>query len=634
MQKLYISLLLVFLCAAGVKAQYITIWKTDNPGSSTDHQILIPATGTNYSITWQEVGNLANSGAETASGYHTLTFPNPGIYEVSISPGSGTFTKIQFDSQNDNAKLLEIKQWGDIQWENMDRAYSRCTNMRITASDIPNLQNVTSTYGMFSYCSSITTIPGINSWDVSSVTEMDGMFGFTSWNEPINNWDVSNVIYMGGMFHGSQFNQPIGNWDVSKVTDMSSMFAEAKDFNQPLNTWDVSSVTNMYSMFNAATSFNQPLDNWNVSQVTNTIQMFERASAFNGTIGSWNTGNVWEMSRMFKEATSFNQSLDNWDVGQVTDMAEMFYGASAFNGAIGSWNVGNVQIMHAMFGDASSFNQPINNWDVSQVEDMSLMFSNATAFNQPLSNWSLANSPNMFETLAFTGIDCVNMSLTLEGWAANPNTSDNILMGAQGVDYGTSAAQALETLQNAKGWMIEIGEEVECAALEVSLISFDAKSSNGIIRLEWSTASETDNDYFEVERLDRSRKWVPIGRVKGAGTATSVQKYLLDDLDPMDGTAYYRLKIVDFNGKTDYSSIQAITLKTGSVIHIFPNPTSDFITISGKDNGYLRIFNTSGKQMAQVKKTSETILIPVNELPIGIYMIKSDSGWFSKFVKE
>ena len=57
----------------------------------------------------------------------------------------------------------------------------------------------------------------------------------------------------------------ISNWDVSNVTNMNGMFYEAKLFNQPLNNWNVSKVTDMELMFDSATSFNQPLNNWNVS---------------------------------------------------------------------------------------------------------------------------------------------------------------------------------------------------------------------------------------------------------------------------------------------------------------------------------------------------------------------------------
>ena len=70
------------------------------------------------------------------------------------------------------------------------------------------------------------------------------------------------------------FNQPIGEWDVSKVTDMTGMFGYTSAFNQPIGKWDVSSVNNMSAMFQYAEAFNQPIGEWDISEVTNMSCMF------------------------------------------------------------------------------------------------------------------------------------------------------------------------------------------------------------------------------------------------------------------------------------------------------------------------------------------------------------------------
>ncbi|WP_086232711.1 DarT ssDNA thymidine ADP-ribosyltransferase family protein [Campylobacter devanensis] len=91
--------------------------------------------------------------------------------------------------------------------------------------------------------------------DTSAITDMSGMSEFFNWSERedfsgIESWDVSSVTDMRGMFAGVEnFNQPLDNWDVSSVTNMSEMFAYCYDFNQPLGNWDVSNVTNMSMMF-------------------------------------------------------------------------------------------------------------------------------------------------------------------------------------------------------------------------------------------------------------------------------------------------------------------------------------------------------------------------------------------------
>ena len=169
---------------------------------------------------------------------------------------------------------------------------------------------------------------GIESWDVSNVTDMYMMFSERdNFNQPLNNWNVSSVTDMSGMFrYCDNFNQPLDDWDVSSVTDMSYMFVGCKNFNQPLDNWDVSSVTDMRWMFASCTNFNQPLNNWNVSSVVNMSGMFKGCKNFNQPLNNWDVSSVTDMSEMFRACDNFNQPLNNWDVSSVIDMSAIFCG--------------------------------------------------------------------------------------------------------------------------------------------------------------------------------------------------------------------------------------------------------------------------------------------------------------------
>ena len=151
---------------------------------------------------------------------------------------------------------------------------------------------------------------GIESWDVSNVTDMSYMFSHSSFNHDISSWDVSNVTDMSYMFCNSTFNQDISSWDVSNVTDMSGMF-DGSSFNQDISSWDVSNVTNMSHMFDGS-SFNQDISSWDVSKVTNMSWMFSYSS-FNQDISSWDVSNVTDMRSMFYDS-SFNQDISSWVV--------------------------------------------------------------------------------------------------------------------------------------------------------------------------------------------------------------------------------------------------------------------------------------------------------------------------------
>src|SRR5690606_22970099 len=142
---------------------FITIWKTDNDGPSGDDQITIPAGG-EFTYTWVDTNNPASTGSGSGNDGTTITFPQAGTYEIRIAPtGSSPFNGIQFAAfvSGDKLKLLEIKNWGGIHWSEF--AFGGCTNLSVTATDIPDLSGVTDLSFAFSY-SGIDEIPNFNDW--------------------------------------------------------------------------------------------------------------------------------------------------------------------------------------------------------------------------------------------------------------------------------------------------------------------------------------------------------------------------------------------------------------------------------------------------------------------------------------
>ena len=377
---------------------FVTIWNTGIlEGMSDDNQITIPAMGTDYLIEWEEVDNPDNSGSEQGSGEHTVTFPEVGIYKVSIS---GNLKHINFGLYNvhnpgDAKKLIAVKQWGDIEWESMNGAFRFTSNAAIVAEDTPDLSGVTDMSYMFDRSGSIHQ--DIANWDTGNVTDMSGMFReVTSFNQDIGGWDTGNVTQMVGMFTGATaFNQDIGGWDTREVTDMRFMFSGAESFNQDIGDWNTSNVTTMERMFTDAASFNQDIGGWDTGNVTNMRHMFLGAGSFNQDIGDWETGKVTNMSRMFKRATEFNGDISQWNTENVTDMYLMFSRASSFNQDIGGWDTGNVTNMGNMFSNASSFNQDIGDWDLSNVEHLEHMFFFATSFNQDIGDWDISKAEHL-----------------------------------------------------------------------------------------------------------------------------------------------------------------------------------------------------------------------------------------------
>lgn len=364
--------------------EFITKWRT----TSSNEDVIIGTVGDgyNYNIYWGD-GTVNNN----KTGLAVHTFKTPGDYYVRIT---GDFPRIVV---NYNSQLLEIFQWGNIEWKSMQDAFKNCYNVKITATDSPNLSNVTDFSSMFEGCTNLTANTSINNWDVSNAIYMQRMFlGAKSFNHPIGNWNTQNVKNMQQMFYDAKaFNQPIGNWNTIKVENMQQMFNFATLFNQEINSWNVSNVSNMSYMFSESENFNGNISSWDVSKVTDMSYMFKGAKKFNQNISSWDVSMVTNMQHMFRNTDEFNQDLNSWDVGSVTDMKWMFDRAKKFNGNISNWNVSNVTDMNSMFYGATSFNQDIGGWNVGKVTNMSEMFRSTVSFNQNLSNWNVSNVKNM-----------------------------------------------------------------------------------------------------------------------------------------------------------------------------------------------------------------------------------------------
>jgi len=105
------------------------------------------------------------------------------------------------------------------------------------------------------------------------------------------------------------------------------------------------------------------------------------------------------------------------------------------------------------------------------------------------------------------------------------------------------------------------GPDILCAscALPIELINFDANLSEGVVYLNWQTASETGNDYFWVQRSADGFVWENVLWTDGAGNSTSLLSYAIEDRLPLLGISYYRLKQVDDNGAHSYSDTKVIS---------------------------------------------------------------------------
>ncbi len=423
-------LLLLLSFHAALHAQFITRWKADS-GSTF---VTIPThegSTYNYTVNWGD-GSPEDTGI-TEDVRHI--YATPGEYDITIT---GDFPRIYFNIENQNSRrIIAILRWGDQQWTSMEGAFAGCVNLQgDTASDTPDLSNVTNTSRMFQGAEKFNQ--DIGNWDVSNVENMQSMFyGASSFNQDIEGWDVSNVKDMRAMFRSaSSFNQNIGGWDVANVTDMQAMFHSASAFNGNIENWGnkVSTVILMNSMFRGASNFNRDIGTWDVSNVRYMAEMFNGATNFNGNIGEWGSkvSKVQSMASMFSNASNFNQDIGGWDVSGTQGAAgltNMFFQATSFNQDISDWDVSNVTVLNDMFTNATSFNQDISGWDVSNVTSMYRMFFGAENFDQNLGAWNVSKVTTMYRMFFNVKLSTDNYDGMLQGWSSKTLQNDVVFSG-------------------------------------------------------------------------------------------------------------------------------------------------------------------------------------------------------------
>jgi hypothetical protein len=176
----------------------------------------------------------------------------------------------------------------------------------------------------------------------------------------------------------------------------------------------------------------------------------------------------------------------------------------------------------------------------------------------------------------------------------------------------------------------------------VEFISFTSSINNSDILLSWTTATETNNMGFEVERIktqdERQGKWENVGFVNGKGTTTEPQTYFYFDENLSSGKYQYRLKQIDFNGLFEYSNVVEIEIISPSVFSLeqnYPNPFNPSTKIIWRSpvDGFqsMKVYDVLGNEVAvlvnEYKVAGEYDLkFNAQNLTSGIYFYKLSIG--------
>ncbi|PWH86432.1 T9SS type A sorting domain-containing protein [Brumimicrobium oceani] len=179
--------------------------------------------------------------------------------------------------------------------------------------------------------------------------------------------------------------------------------------------------------------------------------------------------------------------------------------------------------------------------------------------------------------------------------------------------------------------------------LPIKLISFSSELNidNSTVDLNWRTASETNNDYFTIEKSQDGFSWEILENIEGAGNSTASLSYSTTDRSPYNGVSYYRLKQTDYDGKYEYSPTISVNLQTINDFTMHPNPIQQGGVIyfdhlhSTSGNAALSIYNSNGVliescPISQFESAAEI----KNDLKPGVYFIKFENQTKKLIVKS
>jgi hypothetical protein len=177
-------------------------------------------------------------------------------------------------------------------------------------------------------------------------------------------------------------------------------------------------------------------------------------------------------------------------------------------------------------------------------------------------------------------------------------------------------------------------------SLPVTLLTFSASVNGNDVKLDWSTASESNNRGFEIQRSEDGAKFVAVGLVEGAGNSQTTRSYTFTDRNRPAGKFFYRLKQVDFDDRFSLSNMVTAEINGRMVYELgqsYPNPTHGAATITFsvpvKTNVRIVLYDAQGRVVSVLQNGERAagkyaITVPEYLLKTGMYYYKMEAGGF------
>lgn len=343
-------------------------------------------------------------------------------------------------------------------------------------------------------------------------------------------------------------------------------------------------------------------------------------------------GNVLDNLQTVDEYILFNKNSALTTIGTMNNLTSIgWYLSIEDNDAITTFNAFNGLTEVGLAGAT---------WNIDITKHASLTSINDFVnLSQVGKNFDISNNSALSE-ISFPGLTSVGAAMII---AANPSLTSLLGLGdftlngplsivgnsslpeceAEGIcNYLDVPGNPATINTNAVGCNNRTQVLNACGLLPVELTFFKGKEEDGEVALVWQTASEKNNDYFQVEYSTDGAIFNTIGRVKGSGSTAITTNYSYRHTNPTKGTNYYRLKQVDFDGKYVYSDIISVESAHNVHVEIYPNPTTGYIKLKGElSEGTARLLDFTGHVISESHLPDE-YLIDLTQQPEGIYFLE------------
>lgn len=266
-------------------------------------------------------------------------------------------------------------------------------------------------------------------------------------------------------------------------------------------------------------------------------------------------------------------------------------------------------------------------------------YGNSTTFSAPLYTvsaceyWILdrtTGTSDVSVTLGWNSSDCPIDSyvtdpaaLVVARWDGSAWVSHG-----NGGTTGTSAAGTVTSSAAVTSFSpFALGSTTSNNPLPVELTSFSCnKISNGTVQLSWITASESNSDYFSIEKSNDGIRFESIGKKAASGNSTDAVRYTFVDTDPNAGKAYYRLKQIDLDGKSEYSDLCFVNNELEEYkLKVYPNPAGNTVYVNFGTNvsPSVSVLNNWGDEVpVKVYDGDNGKVLDTSNLPDGFYIIQ------------